>query len=195
MYGLYLTLLGGWLLTSNFMVDSSTIPPAWTTEPSYRGINNFTNKKMGITTSAMKELRGHLSFTRMRFHCSKQQGRTLRVTTATKNFGKTVVQYFSGQTNTLLDSCLSFVRMKDDNSYLFDLPREVEAYKKTRWNTFIRSHCICCWSLSLEDNRKKSPVRRHERRYLYNFVKGRLLEDFCSLSSYRVAELTGWTHT
>ena len=74
---------------------------------------------MGITTSAMKELRGHLSFTRMRFHCSKQQGRTFHVTTATKNF--------SGQTNTLLDSCLSFVRMKDDNSYLFDLRREVEA--------------------------------------------------------------------
>ena len=82
---------------------------------------------MGITTSAMKELRGHLSFTRMRFHCSKQQGRTFHVTTAIKNFGKTVVQYFSGQTNTLLDSCLSFVRMKDDNSYLFDLRREVEA--------------------------------------------------------------------
>ena len=127
MYGLYLTLLGGWLLTSNFMVDSSTIPPAWTAEPSYRGISKFINHKMGITISAMKELRGHLRFTQMRFHCSKQQGRTFHVTTATKNFGKTVVQYFSGQTNTLLDSCLSFVRMKDDNSYLFDLRREVEA--------------------------------------------------------------------
>ena len=66
----------------------------------------------------MKELRGHLSFTQMRFHCSKQQGRTFHLTIATKSFGKTVVQYFSGQTNTLLDSCLSFVRMKDDNSYL-----------------------------------------------------------------------------
>ena len=118
MYGLYLTLLGGWLLTSIFMVDSSTTPPTWTAEPSYRGINNFTNKKMSITTSAMKELRGHLSFTQMRFHCSKQQGRTFHVTTAANSSGESVVQYFSGQTNTRPDSCHSFVRMKDDNSYL-----------------------------------------------------------------------------
>ena len=118
MYGLYLTLLGGWLLTSNFMVDSSTIPPAWTAEPSYRGISEFINHKMGITISAMKELRRHLSFTQMRFHCNKQQGRTFHVTTAANSSGESVVQYFSGQTNTRPDSCLSFVRMKDDNSYL-----------------------------------------------------------------------------
>ena len=119
MYGLYLILLGGWLLTSMLVVDSSTSPPAWwTAEPSYRGISNFTNHKMGITVSAMKELRGHLSFTQMRFHCSKQQGRTFHVTTAANSSGKAVVEYFSNQTNTRPDSCLSFVRMKDDNSYL-----------------------------------------------------------------------------
>ena len=118
MYRLYLILLGGWLLTSIFMVDNPTTPPAWTTEPSYRGITKFTNHKMGITISAMKELRRHLSFTQMRFHCSKQQGRTFHVTTAANSSGDAVVQYFSGQTNTRPDSCLSFVRMKDDNSYL-----------------------------------------------------------------------------
>ena len=118
MYGLYLTFLGGWLLTSILMVDSSTTPPAWTAEPSYRAISKFTNHKMGITISAMKELRGHLSFTQMRFHCSKQQGRTFHVTTAANSSGEAVVQYFSNQTNTRPDSCLSFVRMKDDNSYL-----------------------------------------------------------------------------
>ena len=118
MYRCYLTLSGGWLLTSIFEVDSSTALPAWTGEPSYRGISQFTNHKMGITLSAMRELRRHLSFTQMRFHCSKQQGRTFHVTTAANNSGEAVVQYFSGQTNTLPDSCLSFVRMKDDNSYL-----------------------------------------------------------------------------
>ena len=95
MHGLYLILLGGWLLTSILMVDSSITPPAWTAEPSYRG----------ITVSAMKELRGHLSFTQMRFHCSKQQGRTFHVTTANSS-GEAVVQYFSGQTNTRPDSLL-----------------------------------------------------------------------------------------
>ena len=118
MYRLYLILLGGWLLTSIFMVDNLTTPPAWTAEPSYRGIIKFTNHKMGITISAMKELRGHLRFTQMRFHCSKQQGRTFHVTTAANSSGEAVVEYFSNQTNTRPDSCLSFVRMKDDNSYL-----------------------------------------------------------------------------
>ena len=118
MYRLYLILLGGWLLTSIFMVDNPTTPPAWTAEPSYRGIIKFTNHKMGITISAMKELRGHLRFTQMRFHCSKQQGRTFHVTTAANSSGEAVVEYFSNQTNTRPDSCLSFVRMKDDNSYL-----------------------------------------------------------------------------
>ena len=118
MYRLYLILLGGWLLTSIFMVDNTTTPPAWTAEPSYRGIIKFTNHKMGITISAMKELRGHLGFTQMRFHCSKQQGRTFHVTTAANSSGEAVVEYFSNQTNTMPDSCLSFVRMKDDNSYL-----------------------------------------------------------------------------
>ena len=118
MYGLYLTFLGGWLLTSIFVEDSSTTPPAWTPEPLYRGISKFTNHKMGITISAMKELKGHLSFTQMRFHCSKQQGRTFHVTTAANSSGEAVVKYFSGQTDTQPDSCLSFFRMKDDNSNL-----------------------------------------------------------------------------
>ena len=137
MYRLYLTLLGGWLLTSILMVDNSTTPPAWTTEPSYRGISKFINHKMDITISAMKELRGHLSFTQMRFHCNKQQGRTFHVTTAANSSGEAVVQYFSGQTNTLPDSCHSFVRMKDDNSYL--------ARYCARWGYNGRSHFVGKW--------------------------------------------------
>ena len=92
--------------------------PVWTTETSYRGISNYHNNRMGITTSAMNELRTHLSFTQLRFHCSKQQGRTFHVTTVPNSTGEAVVQYFSGQNDTLPYSCSSFVRMKDDNSYL-----------------------------------------------------------------------------
>ena len=66
----------------------------------------------------MNELRTHLSFTQLRFHCSKQHGRTFHVTTAANSTGEVVVQYFSGQTNTMPYSCNSFVRMKDDSSYL-----------------------------------------------------------------------------
>ena len=59
-----------------------------------------------------------MSFTQMRFHCSKRQGRTFHVTTAANNTGEAVVQYFCGLTNTMPYSCNSFVPMKDDNSYL-----------------------------------------------------------------------------
>ena len=74
---------------------------------------------MVVKNSAMKELREHLSFTQLRFHCRKQQvGRTFHVTTAANSSGEAVVQYFSGQTNVLPGSCGSFVRMENDNSSL-----------------------------------------------------------------------------
>ncbi|RMX59241.1 hypothetical protein pdam_00005696 [Pocillopora damicornis] len=43
---------------------------------------------MGITVSALKELRLRLSFTQLRFHCSKKQGRTFRVTTVSNSTGE-----------------------------------------------------------------------------------------------------------
>ena len=64
----------------------------------------------------MKELRSNVSFTQLRFYCSKQQGRTFHVTTAANSIGEAVVQYFSGQTDARSDACGSFVRMEDDNS-------------------------------------------------------------------------------
>ena len=112
------SILGGWLLIANFVINSPADPPVWTAETSYRGISNYQNNRMGITTSAMNELRTHLSFTQLRFHCRKQQGRTFHVTTVPNNTGEAVVHYFSGQTDTMPYSCNSFVRMKDDSSYL-----------------------------------------------------------------------------
>ena len=66
----------------------------------------------------MNELRTHLSFNQLRFHCSKQQGRTFHVTTVANSTGEAVVQYFSGQTDIQPDACYSFVRMRNDNSRL-----------------------------------------------------------------------------
>ena len=66
----------------------------------------------------MKALRTHLSVTQLRFHCSKQQGRTFHVITVANSTGEAVVQYFSGQTDVQPDACGSFVRMENDNSRL-----------------------------------------------------------------------------
>ena len=109
---------GGWLLVVNLLMNSSSPPPSWTPEASYRGISNYHNNRMGITTSAMNELRAHLNLTQIRFHCSKQQGRTFHVTTVANSTGEAVVQYFSGQTDALPCSCNSYQRLEGDNSQL-----------------------------------------------------------------------------
>ena len=132
----FLPILGGWLLVANFVLDNLNNLPAWTPETSYRGISNYHNNKMGIATSAMKELRTHLPFTQLRFHCSKQQGRTFHVTTVANSTGEVVVQYFSGQTDAMPSSCNSFVRMEDDTSYL--------AKQCSRWGN-DGSHYVGKW--------------------------------------------------
>ena len=110
-------LTGGWLLVLNVVIGSS--PPSQSfVVKSYRTINGFHSNNMVITKNAMKELRTHLPYAQLRFHCSKQKGRTFHVTTAANSTGNTVVQFFSGQTDVLPDSCGSFVKMTDDNSRL-----------------------------------------------------------------------------
>ena len=65
---------GGWLLVSNVVVDDPSSRQLWIAS-SYREISNcHWNKTLFITENAMKELRTHLSFTQMRFHCNKQKG-------------------------------------------------------------------------------------------------------------------------
>ena len=73
---------------------------------------------MVLTKTAMIELRALLSFTQLRFHCSKNNGRTFHVTTANNSAGEAVVQYFSGQTDVQPASCGSYFTMKNDNSRL-----------------------------------------------------------------------------
>ena len=118
---------GGWLLVSNVVIDSPS-SRQFSVESSYRGISNC--HKTFLTPNAMKELRKQLSFTQLRFHCSKQQGRTFHVTTAANSSGEAVVQYFSGQTDVQPDACGSLVRMKDDNSRLAGACKQ---WKTKKW--------------------------------------------------------------
>ena len=48
---------------------------------------------MLLTKSAMKELRKHLNFTQIRFHCKKIGGRTFHITTAANSKGEAAVKY------------------------------------------------------------------------------------------------------
>ena len=122
---------GGWLLVSNVVVDDPSSRELWI-ESSYREISNcHSNRTMFITEIAMKELRTYLSFTQLRFHCSKQKGRTFHVTTAANSTGEAVVQYFSKQTDARPLACGSFNRMKDDNSRTAGLCNQ---WKDQRWS-------------------------------------------------------------
>ena len=106
---------GGWLLVSNSTMESSSPPSHLQVKTSYRGI---TSDQMVLTKTAMNELRTHLSFTLLRFYCSKNNGHTIHLTTAANSIGEAVVQYFTGQTDVQPASCGSYVRMENDNSYL-----------------------------------------------------------------------------
>lgn len=90
----------------------------------------------------MNELRKVLSYSQLRFHCVKKQGRTFHVTTAANSSGNAVVQYFSGQTDVVPDSCGSFVRMADDNSRLaavcHDWGYQGGVYKVGKWSAGLR---------------------------------------------------------
>ena len=81
---------GGWLLVSNIVINSSP-PSQLLVETSYRGLSNYHNNKMILNIDAMNQLRTHLSFTQLRFHCSKPQGRTFHVTTVGNSSGEAFV--------------------------------------------------------------------------------------------------------
>ena len=85
---------------------------------------------MVLTKTAMNELRTHLSFTQLRFHCTKNNERTFHVTTAANSTGEAVVQYFSGQTDVQPASCGSYVRMENDNSRL---ARDCQNWALAKW--------------------------------------------------------------
>ena len=85
---------------------------------------------MVLTKTAMNELRTHLSFTQLRFYCSKNNGRTIHVTTAANSIGEAVVQYFSGQTDVQPASRGSYVRMENDNLYLGG---DCKKWKNGKW--------------------------------------------------------------
>ncbi|XP_068706094.1 uncharacterized protein [Montipora foliosa] len=127
---------GGWLLVSKFVMQNATPPTQAPLKTSYRGI---ASNQMLLTKTAMNQLRTHMNFTQLRFHCKKQTtGRTFHITTAANSSGEAVVQYFSGQTDVLPYACDSFVKMNDDNSRLaekcHEWGRENNKVKVGKWS-------------------------------------------------------------
>ena len=123
-------------------MESSTPPSQLPVKTSYCGI---TSDQMVLTKTAMNELRTHLSFTQLRFHCSKNNGRTFHVTTVANSSGEAVVRYFSGQTDVQPASCGSYVRMENDNS--------VSAGVCQRWGLESGSFEVAKWGAGFDQER------------------------------------------
>ena len=123
------------------MIQSSSSTPQLSVETSYKGISNYHNTQTFLTKSAMNELWSHSPFTQLRFHCSKQHGRTFHVTTVANSTGEAVVKYFSGQTDVQPDACGSFIRMENDNSRLAGVCRKWGyngvSYKVGKWGSAL----------------------------------------------------------
>ena len=104
----------------NIVIDGSSPPTTLSIKTSYRGINHYKDNNMVLATFALKELRTHLNFTQLRFHCNKQLISTFHVKTFTNSTGKAVVRFFSrdDEKDAMPYACGSFARLDGDNSSL-----------------------------------------------------------------------------
>ena len=106
---------GGWLLIFNIVFNHQANLPV---KEDYRVIDNYQNNQTLLTNSALHKLRTHIHFTQLRFHRHKKNGSTFHIVTKTDEKGEAVIQYFTGQTETVPTSCGSFQKMEDDDSEL-----------------------------------------------------------------------------
>ncbi|XP_044163163.1 uncharacterized protein LOC122947027 [Acropora millepora] len=115
---------GGWLLIFNVVIDSSSSLPPITTQDDYRKIGDFQGKALILTNNALFELRKHLAFKQLRFHCYKPGERTFHVATIANSTGESVIRYFTGQVKELPKASGSFTRLPGDNSHLAFRPAD-----------------------------------------------------------------------
>ena len=88
---------GSWLLIFNVVIDNSSSLPPIITQDDYRKIGDFQSKALILTNNALFELRKHLAFKQLRFHCYKPGVRTFHVATIANSTGESVIRYFTGQ--------------------------------------------------------------------------------------------------
>ncbi|XP_044184091.1 uncharacterized protein LOC122964528 [Acropora millepora] len=129
---------GGWLLIFNVVIDSSSSLPPIAPQDDYRKIGDFQSKALILKNTALFELRKHLAFKQLRFHCYKPGIRTFHVVTIANSTGESVVRYFTGQVEDFPKASGSFTRLPGDNSLLAlrpaDWGMEGGTYKVGKWS-------------------------------------------------------------
>ena len=91
-----------------------------------------------LKNNALFELRKHLAFEQLRFHCYKPGVRTFHVVTIANSTGESVIRYFTGQVEEFPKASGSFTRLPGDNSHLAPRPadwgKEGPTYKVGKWS-------------------------------------------------------------
>ena len=103
------------------MIKDQDDLPQLLLETSYRKVDSYKSNNLVLKNSALNDLKTLMPFTQMRFHCRKPGGSTFHIVTTGNGTGEAVVQYFTGQTNTMPDSCGSYIKLWDDSSKLANL--------------------------------------------------------------------------
>ena len=120
------------------MIDSSSSLPSITTQDDYRKIGNFQSKALILTNNALFELRKHLAFRQLRFHCYKPGARTFHIVTIANSTGESVIRYFTGQVEEFPKASGSFTRLPGDDSRLAlrpaDWGKEGPTFKVGKWS-------------------------------------------------------------
>ena len=91
-----------------------------------------------LKNNALFELRKHLAFEQLRFHCYKPGVRTFHIVTIANSTGESVIRYFTGQVEEFPKASGSFTRLPGDNSHLAlrpaDWGKEGSTYKVGKWS-------------------------------------------------------------
>ena len=91
-----------------------------------------------LKNNALFELRKHLAFKQLRFHCYKPGGRAFHVATLANSAGEWVIRFFTGQTEEFPKASGSFTRLPGDNSHIALRPAdwgyENGTYKVGKWS-------------------------------------------------------------
>ena len=120
------------------MIDSSSSLPPIAPQDDYRKIGDFQSKALILKNTALFELRKHLAFKQLRFHCYKPGIRTFHVVTIANSTGESVVRYFTGQVEDFPKASGSFTRLPGDNSLLAlrpaDWGMEGGRYEVGKWS-------------------------------------------------------------
>ena len=123
---------GGWLLIFNIVFNQANLPVM----EDYRVIDNYQNNQTLLTNSALHKLRTHIHFTQLRFHCHKKNGSTFHIVTKTDEKGEAVIQYFTGQTETVPTSWI----ISENGRRRFRARQELQLVGKNKF-------CIQVWHM------------------------------------------------